>query len=173
MMGRAVDYRRRPAEDFASVTIEYEDQAGEPLVAEASTSWGFVGAGLRITAELLGPEYSMSFNTLDSGLRLFFSRHVKGRAGEDLVEKQNAETGLMPVVAGEAAVYGYEAENRHFARAFLRGEKPMLTFEDGVSVMQILMAAYHSAEQGRTVTFPPRGLDRFVPAVGRGAWRPR
>ncbi len=172
-MGKAVDYRRRPAEDFASVTIEYEDQAGEPLVAEATTSWGFVGAGLRITAELLGPEYSMSVNTLDSGLRLFFSRQVKGRAGEDLVEKQNAETGLMPVVAGEPAVYGYEAENRHFARAFLRGETPMLTFDDGVSVMGILMAAYQSAEQGRTLTFPPRGLDRFVPAVGRGTWRPR
>jgi len=30
------------------------------------------------------------------------------------------------------------------------------------------MAAYQSAEQGRTLTFPPRGLDRFVPAVGRG-----
>jgi predicted dehydrogenase len=172
-MGKVVNYRRQPAEDFASVTIEYEDQDGVPLVAEASTSWGFVGAGLRITAELLGPEYSMSLNTLDSGLRLFFSRHVKGRAGEDLVEKQNAETGLMPVVAGEAAVYGYEAENRHFARAFLRREKPMLTFEDGVSVMQILMTAYHSAEQGRTVNFPPRGLEKFEPAVGRGKWRPR
>src|SRR5262249_10971870 len=41
-MGKVVDYRRRPAEDFASVTIEYEDKDGEPLVAEASTSWGFV-----------------------------------------------------------------------------------------------------------------------------------
>ncbi len=172
-MGKMVDYRRRPAEDFASVTIEYEDEAGEPLVGEASTSWGFVGAGLRITAELLGPEYSMSLNTLDSGLRLFFSRQVTGKQGEDLVEKQNAETGLMPVVAGETAVYGYEAENRHFARAFLRGETPMLTFDDGVAVMQVLMAAYQSAEQGRTLSFPPRGLDRFIPAVGRGAWRPR
>jgi predicted dehydrogenase len=172
-MGKAVDYRRRPAEDFASVTIEYEDESGEPLVGEASTSWGFVGAGLRITAELLGPEYSMSVNTLESGLRLFFSRQVKGKQGEDLVEKQNAETGLMPVVPGEPAVYGYEAENRHFARAFLRGETPMLTFDDGVAVMQVLMAAYQSAEQGRTLSFPPRGLDRFVPAVGRGKWRPR
>src|SRR5947207_7167060 len=99
-MGKAVDYRRAPAEDFASVTVEYEDRDGEPLIAEASTSWSFVGAGLRISAELLGPEYSMSLNTLDSGLKLFFSREVTGKAGEDLVEKQNAETGLMPVVAG-------------------------------------------------------------------------
>ncbi len=88
------------------------------------------------------------------------------------MEKQNAETGLMPVVAGEAAAYGYEAENRHFVRAFLRGERPALTFDDGVEVVRMLMTAYMSAEQGRTLPFPPHGLDTFVPAVARGKWKP-
>lgn len=172
-MGREVDYRRRPAEDFARATIEYEATTGEALIGEVTTSWSFVGAGLRLSAELLGPEYSMSWNTLDSGLKLFFSREVRGKAGEDLVEKQNAEMGLMPVVADEAAAYGYTAEDRHFVRAFLRGEKPMLTFEDGVEVMQVLMTAYMSAAKGRTLEFPPKGLDSFVPEVARGKWQPR
>jgi predicted dehydrogenase len=172
-MGRDVDYRRRPAEDFARATIEYEAATGETMIGEVTTSWSFVGAGLRLSAELLGPEYSMSWNTLDSGLKLFFSREVRGKAGEDLVEKQNAEMGLMPVVADEAAAYGYTAENRHFVRAFLRGKKPMLTFDDGVEVMQILMTAYMSAAKGRTLEFPPRGLDSFVPDVAKGKWRPR
>jgi hypothetical protein len=88
------------------------------VIGEATTSWSFVGAGLRLSAELLGPEYSMNWNTLNSGLKLFFSREVRGEAGEDLVEKQNAEMGLMPVVPDEAAAYGYEAENRHFCRVF-------------------------------------------------------
>ena len=171
-MGKEVDYRKRPAEDFARATIEYESKDGETLIGEVTTSWSFVGAGLRLSAELLGPEYSMSWNTLDSGLKLFFSREVRGKAGEDLVEKQNAETGMMPVVAEEAAAYGYEAEDRHFVRAFLRGEKPMLTFDDGVEVMQILMAAYMSAESGKTLLFPPRGVESFVPAVARGKWKP-
>src|SRR5438445_9917209 len=35
-------------------------------------------------AEQLGPEYSMAWNSLDSGLQLFFSRAVQGKAGEDL-----------------------------------------------------------------------------------------
>jgi len=35
-------------------------------------------------------------------LKLFFSREVKGKSGEDLIEKQNAEIGQMPVVANEA-----------------------------------------------------------------------
>ena len=171
-MGKGVDYANAPSEDFASVTIEFESADGHRAMGEASTSWSFVGAGLRLSAELLGPEYSMSWNTLDSGLKLFFSREVRGKAGEDLVEKQNAETGLMPVVAGEAWAYGYEAEDRHFVRAFLHGEKPELTWDDGYEVVRILMSAYMSAEQGRTIQFPPRGLEKFVPAVARGEWKP-
>jgi predicted dehydrogenase len=171
-MGKEVDYATRPAEDFAGVTLEFEAKGGLPAFGEATTSWSFVGAGLRLSAELLGPEYSMSWNSLDSGLKLFFSRQVSGGTGEDLVEKQNAESGLMPVVANEAWAYGYEAEDRHFVRAFLSGETPMLTFDDGVEVVRTLMAAYMSAERGCTVSFPPDGLSSFVPAVASGTWRP-
>jgi predicted dehydrogenase len=170
--GSNVDYAKHPSEDFASLTIEFETDDGHTVIGEASTSWSFVGAGLRLSAELLGPEYSMAWNTLDSGLKLFFSREVRGKAGEDLVEKQNAEMGLMPVVANEAAAYGYENEDRHFARVFLGKEAPQLTLEDGLEVVKLLMAAYQSAEQGKTLAFPPPGLDQFVPAVARGSWKP-
>jgi predicted dehydrogenase len=168
-----VDYLKAPSEDFASVTIEFETPDGRIAIGEATTSWSFVGPGLRLSAELLGPEYSMKWNTLESGLDLFFSRAVKGKAGEDLVEKQNAEVGQMPVVADEAVAYGYEAEDRHFVRAFLGKEKPLLTWHDGLDVVRLLMAAYMSAEQGKTVQFPPRGVDTFVPAVAQGTWTPR
>jgi predicted dehydrogenase len=172
-MGRDVDYTRAPSEDFASTTIEFQTDDGHTVLGEATTSWSFVGAGLRLSAELLGPEYSLSWNTLDTGLRLFFSREVRGSEGEDLVEKQNAEMGLMPVVANEASAYGYEAEDRHFVRVFLGKERPLLTFDDGIEVVQILMTAYRSAEEGRTLDFPPEGLEAFVPAVARGEWNPR
>jgi predicted dehydrogenase len=167
-----VNYAKTPAEDFASVTIEFETADGMTVLGEATTSWSFVGAGLRLSAELLGPEYSMSWNTLDTGLKLFFSREVRGRAGEDLVEKQNAEMGLMPVVAEEYAAYGYVNEDRHFVRVFQGKEEPRLTFADGLDVVRILMTAYHSAERGVTLSFPPKGLDRFVPKVARGTWKP-
>jgi len=171
-MGKDVDYSKHPSEDFAGATIEFEASDGTRVIGEASTSWSFVGAGLRLSAELLGPEYSMSWNTLDSGLNLFFSREVSGKAGEDLIEKQNAEMGLMPVVASEAAAYGYEAENRHFTRAFLRRETPLLTFHDGLEVVKLLMSAYRSAEEGRTIELPAKGIEDFQPAVARGKWRP-
>jgi predicted dehydrogenase len=152
--------------------VEFETADGHLVLGEATTSWSFVGAGLRLSAELLGPEYSMSWNTLDTGLKLFFSREVKGKTGEDLVEKQNAEMGLMPVVAEEPAAYGYEAEDRHFARVFLGKEPPLLTFDDGLEVVKLLMTAYQSAEQGKTLDFPPPDLDGFVPAVAQGTWKP-
>ena len=172
-MGKEVDYEHKPSEDFASLFVEYETDDGHRVIGEATTSWSFVGAGLRLSAELLGPEYSMRWNSLDSGLELFFSREVKGKTGEDLVEKQNAEMGVMPVVPSEAVAYGYEAEDRHFVRVFLGKEEPRLTFDDGIEVVQMLMTAYQSAEEGKTIDFPPRGIDEFQPAVARGKWKPR
>lgn len=166
-----VDYSKTPSEDFASVMIEFDTPGGR-AIGEASTSWSFVGAGLRLSAELLGPEYSMKWNSLDSGLQLFFSREVTGRAGEDLVEKQNAEQGVMPVVPEEYNAYGYTGEDRHFVRVFQGKEKPLLTWDDGVDVVKMLMAAYQSAEQEKTLAFPPRGNDGFMPAVAKGSWRP-
>jgi predicted dehydrogenase len=79
----------------------------------------------------------------------------------------------MPVVANEASLYGYEEEDRHFVRAFLGKETPRLTFADGLEVVELLMTAYRSAEEGRTLDFAPDTLAGYVPEVARGAWRPR
>jgi predicted dehydrogenase len=172
MSGGSLDYRTRPSEDFARALVEFKDRDGGRRIVEATTSWCFVGAGLRLTMELLGPEYSMEVNSLNAGPKVFFSREVQGDTGEDLVEKQNAETGVMPIVSDEEAEYGYTAENRHMVQAFRAGEMPMSTFADGVAVTDLLMAAYMSAELERTVHFPPPDLENFIPAVARGEWNP-
>ncbi len=172
MMGQEVDYRARPSEDFARATISYVDDAGHPLIAELTASWSFVGAGLRLTSELLGPEYSLSISSLDTSLKLFLSRRVQGQSGEDLVEKQNAEQGLMPVVASEATEYGYEDENRYFVNCFLDHKQPEVNCYDGLEVTQLLMTAYKSAEEERTIAFDPKEVENFIPAVARGTWKP-
>jgi predicted dehydrogenase len=173
MAAYGVDYEKSPSEDFARALVEYVDDAGEPLIVEATTSWSYVGAGLRLSMELLGPEYSMSVNTLATELSLFFSRELRQASGEDLVEKQNAELGLMPVVTDETASYGYVDENRHMVGAFRRGERPRENFDDGVNVTELLMAAYMSAERDAAVDFRSAPLDGFVPQVARGVWNPR
>ena len=163
-----VDYARTPAEDFARASVTYVDETGTPLLVEATTSWSFVGAGLKLSMELLGPEYSMSVNTLDGGTKLFFSRRLQEQAaGEDLVEKQNAEQGLMPIVGNEAAEYGYENENRAFTRWFLDGVQPESNFHAGCEVTELLMTCYMSAEEERVINWKPEHLQTFIPLPAR------
>ena len=42
-----------------------------------------------------------------------------------------------------------------------------------MSMSDVTDPTYQSAEQGKTVTFPPAGLDEFVPKVAKGTWKPR
>ncbi|MDF1775456.1 MAG: Gfo/Idh/MocA family oxidoreductase [Rhizobiaceae bacterium] len=166
-MGSEVDYRKRPAEDFARGTVVFEDPDGHEVIVECATSWAFIGAGLRIELEVLGAEYSMEYNSLQSALKVFMSRDVRGAQGEDMIEKQNSEQGLMPVMEDEHASFGYTSENRHMVEAFRKGEKPMTTFHDGMEVIRILMGLYKSAEHGRTIYFDDEDLTDYVPLVAR------
>jgi predicted dehydrogenase len=119
--------------------------------------------------ELLGPEYSLNISTLDSTTKVFLSRRLQSHADEDLIEKQNAEQGLMPIIANEQAEYGYENENRTFIQSFRDGVQPSSDFRAGLEVVELLMACYMSAEQERVVSWRPEGLETYQPAVARAA----
>jgi predicted dehydrogenase len=165
MMG--VDYLKKPSEDFARASVSWEDDQGNVLMTEVSTSWSFVGPGLRLSLEVMGPEYYLQGSSLNNHLNVFFSREVSGKTGEDILEKQTAEQGLMPVVTDEPGEYGYTDENRHMVERFLSKKPPTETFEDGLEVTKLLMACYMSAERGERLSWPPAGLDTYVPAVAR------
>ncbi len=171
--GPSVDYRRTPSEDFGRASIAFADREGRPLLAECSDSWCYVGAGLRTTIELQGPEYSMMVNTANAPTQIFLSRALGGQAaGEDFIEKQNSELGLMPVMEDETLTYGYVHENRHMVAAFRAGVPPKETLDHGLLVTELLMTCYMSAEKKRTLAFPPAGLEKFIPRTARGQWNP-
>jgi hypothetical protein len=79
----------------------------------------------------------------------------------------------MPVLGNEAAEYGYESQNRYFVQCFLDGRQPEENFRAGLEVTELLMTAYMSAEQERTIPFRPEGLETFVPLVAQGRWKAR
>jgi predicted dehydrogenase len=79
----------------------------------------------------------------------------------------------MPIVANEENAYGYDNENRHMVQAFLKGVRPDENFSDGVNVTELLMTAYMSAEEEKTINFPPSNLDSFIPKVAKGEWNPK
>lgn len=161
--GDAVDWSKNPADDFSRATVHWRTDDGRELLTETTSSWCFVSAGIRHTFELLGPEYAMEVNMAQCGASVFFSREVTGDAGEDLVEKQNAEQGLMPVSPNEPAHYGYAGENRYFVKSFLSGTQTKLDFQDGVEVMRLLMAAYKSAAEDRAIAPTEPELETYRP----------
>jgi predicted dehydrogenase len=167
----AVDYSKRPAEDMGRATIQYKASDGSLVVSELSASWAFA-ASARITIEMLGPEYYMQIDTLNPEMKVFFSRQVEDLVGEEMVEKQAAEQGFMPVIPDEIHTYGFIEEDRHMVESFLKGRMPRETWKDGALVVELMMTCYMSAERGRKIGFPPKGLGNFVPQVAQGTWRP-
>jgi predicted dehydrogenase len=168
-----VDYGLTPAEDYALTLVVYEDDDGSLVLSEARTSWSFVGPGLRLTFEVLGPEYSVTINSLQQELSVFFSRNVKIPPTEEFVEKQAAEQGLMPMIPNEAITYGYQDENRYMVECFLKGVQPEENWRDGLLVTQLMMAAYMSAEKGKRIKFNPDALRGYKPKVHLGEWKPK
>jgi predicted dehydrogenase len=167
-----VDYSVAPAEDYASVNVVYEDDEGQRVLSEAKTSWNYVGPGLRLSLEVLGPEYSAINNSLSTELSVFFSRNVNVAPSEEFIEKQSAEQGLIPIVADEAVAYGYQHENRHMVESFRAGELPTENWRDGLFIMELMMSAYKSAEEEKTINYDPSRLRDFKPKVAQGTWSP-
>lgn len=168
----SVDYSKKPAEDTGRASIVYETKDGSLVVSELTTSWSFV-ASERVTIEMLGPEYYMQIDTLNPEMKVFFSREIKESGGEEMIEKQAAEQGFMPVVPDETHAYGYLEEDRHMVESFLNGKMPRETWKDGALVVELIMTCYMAAEKGKRLSFPPEGLKDFVPKVAQGTWSPR
>jgi predicted dehydrogenase len=166
-----VDYRSEPSEDYAHATVFYETDDGEVVVGEATNSWCYVGTGLRITIELLGPEYSGTINTLESGTDVFFSSDVEDETGY-VVEKQQAGQGEMPVIPDEANTYGYLQQNRHVVNAFREGEHAREDLHDGLEVVELCMASYKAAEEGERIALEDADLTEYVPEPARGEFDP-
>jgi predicted dehydrogenase len=166
-----VDYSKLkvPPEDFAKALVTYESSSGELLMAETTVSWCFTGPGLRLLFELIGPEYYMNANSLQTDLQVFFGRNVIPETGEYMIEKQAAEQGLMPTVANEAFTYGYESEDIYMAKCFREGKLPSENWHDGLFVLQLLMSCYLSADRGKRVEFSPSEVESYVPRCVTGA----
>jgi len=162
-----VDYHESPSEDYASATVYYETPMGELIMGEATTSWCFVGSGIRITVELLGPEYSGSVNTLDSGTEVYISdAAVDESANSD--DDGPTVSGSMPLVPQEVSTYGYLDQNEHIVDAFRAERNAREDLRDGLQIAELIAAAYMSAEQGERIRLHDVDVESYVPAPGRG-----
>jgi hypothetical protein len=123
---------------------------------------------MRLSFELPGPEYSMNANSLSCDANVFSSRALEQAAGGDMLEKRNAEQGLMPEIADEPAAYGCTARNTHITRAFADGRQPLESLDSGVAVTEPLTPAHYAAQTENVARFPVDPSD-YVPAIARRA----
>ena len=173
-----VDYAKTPAEDFATGMVTYRNpDSGQTVKSQFTVSWMFDKQGLRLLLDGMGPGYAFEMNSLRSPLEIFIGdAAVAGLADtEGAVEKLQASRGLVPVQPNEADLYGYTDENVDAVEAFTNGRSPMLSWEYGLEIVRLTMAAYMSAERGRVgdLTDPATlaELENYVPLIQQGRGR--
>jgi predicted dehydrogenase len=172
---RGVDYRKTPAEDFATGMITYRNpQTGQIVKAQFTDSWMFEKQGLRLFMDGMGPGYAFEINTLVSPLSVFIGDVAAAAISdqEGALEKATASRGLLAVQYNEADLYGYTDENRDMLQAFGAGRDAMLSWEYGLEIQRLVMASYLSAERGKTIDLTDKAvlaeLDSYVPAIQQG-----
>jgi predicted dehydrogenase len=144
-MGTYVHKNRTQGEDHSFCIVEYE--GGKVNMAE--DSWA-KGGGVDDRCEIYGTKGHTRADLLRGSSLLTYSQEGYGYA----VEKAGDTKGYSFTMFEEIWNYGFPQEMRHFANCILGKEKPMETGEDGREVLKILYAAYQSAGEGRTITFP-------------------
>lgn len=170
-----VDYAKTPAEDFATGTVTFRDPETQKVsLAQFTVSWMYDKQGLRLLIDGLGPGYAMEVNSLRSPLELFIGDAAAAGVAdaEVALEKATASQGLLTVQPDEPALYGYVDEQRDLVEAIEDGRPPLLDWSYGLEIVRLTMAAYMSAEQGRTVDLTDPStleeLETYVPLIQQG-----
>jgi len=140
-------------EDFCLVLMGFEDGT----VGQAEASWALKG-GMDSTLEVFGTKGVVYADLLKGmGLRAFSEKGFK-----DLDEPNK---GWLYPDYDWLWNNGYPQEDRNFIDCMRNGGTPEESGEDGLAVLEIMLAAYHSAGTGHKVHLPfcPKGLK--VPPV--------
>ena len=170
-----IDYTKTPAEDFATGIVTYlNPETGQRVQGQFTVSWMYDKQGLRLLLDGLGPGYALEANSLRSPLEIFIGDAAAASVAdaELALEKSTASQGLLAVQPNEPDLYGYVDENSDAVQAFEHGRSALLDWDYGREIVRLTMAAYLSAEEGRTVdlTDPAtqRRLATYVPLIQQG-----
>lgn len=172
---RGVDYRKTPAEDFATGMVTFRNpETGQIVKAQFTDSWMFEKQGLRLFMDGMGPGYAFEINTLSSSLQIFIGdAAAEATANAEMaLEKSTASRGLLAVQHNEADLYGYTDEEEDAAHAFMHGQDGFLPWSYGLEITKLVMAAYMSGERKKVIdlTDPAvqKELETFIPLIQQG-----
>ena len=170
-----LDYEKTPAEDFTTGIVTFRNpETGQIVKAQFTDSWMFEKQGLRLLIDGMGPGYAFEVNTLNSPLQVFIGDESADSVAnaEMALEKATASRGLLAVQPNEVDLYGYTDENEDAYKSFSNGENGFLSWEYGLEIVKLVMAAYMSAEIGKSIdlTDPTikKELETYVPLIQQG-----
>jgi myo-inositol 2-dehydrogenase / D-chiro-inositol 1-dehydrogenase len=154
-MGTFVHTDKTRGDDNAIIIVRYETEDGV-CVGMAEESWSKKG-GMDDTSEIYGSEGVAFADLLQGNAIMTYSD--KGYAYA--VEKAGTTRGWSFTAWEELWNYGFPQEFEHFIDCVANDREPLETGEDGRAVLEIIMAAYASAGEGRRIDLP------FEPKVQR------
>jgi predicted dehydrogenase len=170
-----IDFQKTPAEDFTTGIVTFRNpETGQIVKAQFTDSWMFEKQGLRLFMDGMGPGYAFEVNTLNSPLQVFIGdESAKAVADAEMaIEKATASRGLLAVHPNEADLYGYTDENEDVYTAFANGKNGSLSWDYGLEIVRLVMAAYMSAEKGKSLDltdpFIRKELENYVPLIQQG-----
>jgi predicted dehydrogenase len=170
-----LDYKKTPAEDFTTGMVTFQNpETGQIVKSQFTDSWMFEKQGLRLFMDGMGPGYAFEVNTLNSPLQVFIGdESAKAVADAEMaLEKATASRGLLAVQPNEADLYGYTDENEDVYNAFCNGRNGFLSWDYGLEIVRLVMAAYMSAEKGKSLNLTDpainKELENYIPLIQQG-----
>ncbi len=148
-MATVLHTERTTGEDHALIIVRF-DVEGREVIGLAEESWAKKG-GMDDTAEVYGTEGVAYADLLQGNAILTYSE----RGYDYAVEKAGTTRGWSFTAFEELWNYGFPQEFAHFVDCVAHDRTPLETGQDGRAVLEILLAAYTSASQGRKITLHP------------------
>ncbi len=140
-------------EDHVIIHLEFEGGA----TALLESSWTLKG-GMDSRTEIHGTSGVLYADLLQSGMgmKLYTDKGIKG-------EESSTKGWSHPDVDWNFQ-NGYPHELAHFLHCMETGKTPIESAEDGLAVMEIMLACYYSAGTGNKVELPfrPKGIKRPI-----------
>ncbi|MBX7071974.1 MAG: Gfo/Idh/MocA family oxidoreductase [Pirellulales bacterium] len=141
----SVHSHRTTADDDALIIVEFEGG----ITGLAEESWSKPG-GMDDRAEVFGGEGQAYADLLRGN-----SIHTYSKQGYDYaVEKSGGTKGWSFTMYEENWNYGFPQEMAHFVECVRDDRAPLVSGEDGRATLEIILAAYASAGQGRKIELP-------------------
>ncbi|WP_227497199.1 Gfo/Idh/MocA family protein [Planctomonas psychrotolerans] len=140
-------------ETWANVVLAFSDGTRAVITA----SFAMLG-GVRNTFEVYTTNGAYHANMTPSNALLAYTPDSAAFGDEYLHEKIESRTGWISASPDEDWLRGYPQEMQDFVECVATGRRPLADLELATDVIDVIYAAYSSAEEGRRIHLEPRSI---------------